>query len=64
MLGGLSRDEREFAKSFISMGFAEKDVLRTMQKYGKDHKAVRATGVFFYVLLQFLYLLLDVYHVI
>ncbi|XP_076816673.1 ubiquitin-associated protein 1-like [Clavelina lepadiformis] len=37
---GLAPDEREFAQAFISMGFKEEDVIRTMQKYGKDHKEV------------------------
>nr|CAB3267426.1 ubiquitin-associated protein 1 [Phallusia mammillata] len=40
LLSGLGQDERDFAKSLISMGFKEQDVIRTMQKYGTDQKDV------------------------
>ena len=50
---GLAPDEREFAQAFISMGFKEEDVIRTMQKYGKDHKEVNINEML-YVLFSFL----------
>lgn len=40
LVNGLNESEREFVKSICSMGFQTRHVMRTMQKYGKDHKEV------------------------